>query len=768
MIRAEGRAAAGDHTGQRTFLGRLLAVLGVLAWAPVAMLAMVFFDVQADSSRAESLTLIATVMGFAIILTRLLVAALVWRERRTTLTMLALAMILNASGSVALSMSPDSDVFTFPGPGTAFYLAAATAMAAYLAMDSLVHAKFSIATALEAAMTCGGAACLAVAVLFLPATRQLDQARLPLVGGLIYPLLDLLMVMIIITAATFQGTIRSASTLKTLSGFVLLTVADLPLAASANSSLLQEISGPDHDPSALIYAMWGCAVTLITAGACTPKSHWMKQRWAAFEAFPPISAAFVAVVVLTFRPPDLNVIYVTGPALVTLVAAAARMFLALREARNSAEAYRLSLSDELTGLPNRRAVLNFVAQLDRDGRPVGLLVLDINRFKDVNDTLGHFAGDQVLQILSRRLRAWVPSTSLVARLGADTFGVVVPSSDTAHLSGIALELREVIERAIDVDEHSFLLTATVGIGTMDSGGPSDEVLRKAEIAVHQAKEMHGTVLAYDPETGESTKERVRTAARLRAGLPDKQLRLWYQPQVAAADGQVYGFEALVRWQHPDMGLVPPGDFLPVARQHGLMARLTEEVVEIMLSDVHEFTACGIRARFSFNIAPPELLNAQLMHHILTKVDRAQLEPESLVIEVTEDSFLADPERARVVLHQIADQHIQIAIDDYGTGFSSLQYLRDLPVHELKMDRSFIRMVDADPRSQMIISSTNQMAHGLGLRTVGEGVENEGIAHHLTRLGVDVLQGYEIARPMPMRDVQSWLAARARRKVDLRT
>ncbi len=232
--------------------------------------------------------------------------------------------------------------------------------------------------------------------------------------------------------------------------------------------------------------------------------------------------------------------------------------------------------------------------------------------------------------------------------------------------------------------------------------------------------------------------------------------MWYQPQIDANGEAVRGVEALVRWSHPRQGLLQPAMFLPEARRSGLMLALSEAVIALVLADAQRWAANGLEFRVAVNFAPTELLGGLLLPRLFAAVDEAGLAPETLVIEVTEDSFLADPEKARSVLRQIRQQQVQIAIDDYGTGFSSLSYLRDLPVQEIKMDRSFVSMIRTDPRSKMIVESTRHLAQGLGLRMVAEGVEDSATMADLSDMGIDVLQGYHIARPMPSGEVEPWI------------
>ncbi|MEO6700463.1 MAG: EAL domain-containing protein, partial [Jatrophihabitantaceae bacterium] len=289
---------------------------------------------------------------------------------------------------------------------------------------------------------------------------------------------------------------------------------------------------------------------------------------------------------------------------------------------------------------------------------------------------------------------------------------------------------------------------------------SVELLRRADVAMYQAKSSRSGAVLYDAHSDDFSRQKLRMAEELRRAIPDGQLRMYYQPQIDAATQQVCGLEALVRWQHPKHGLLSPIEFLPAARRDGLMLPLSEEVGRLVVADLQRWGAAGLVPRVSLNCAPAELLSGVFLNRLYDAIAAAHLPPDSLVIEVTEDTFLAEPERARMILADIRAHHVQIAIDDYGTGFSSLSYLRDLPVQELKMDRSFISVMSTDQRSRMIVSSTFQMAHALGLRTVAEGVENAATAADLVAMGVDVLQGYHIARPMPAADVEPWVRHRA--------
>jgi EAL domain-containing protein (putative c-di-GMP-specific phosphodiesterase class I) len=286
---------------------------------------------------------------------------------------------------------------------------------------------------------------------------------------------------------------------------------------------------------------------------------------------------------------------------------------------------------------------------------------------------------------------------------------------------------------------------------------STDLLRRADVAMYQAKQARSGALLYDAHRDDFSRRKLQLADDLRRGIPNGQLVLWYQPQIDAATQQVKGVEALVRWKHPEHGLLSPIEFLPAARRAGLMLQVSQAVLELAIADMRRWTAKGIDLRVAINCAPPELLNGMFLPKLFQACDDGTIPPDRMVIEVTEDSFLAEPERARTILSAIRDHRLEVAIDDYGTGFSSLSYLRDLPVQELKMDRSFISALRTDPRSRMIVASTLQMAQALGLRMVAEGVEDAATMAELVQMGVDLLQGYHLARPMPADELELWFA-----------
>jgi EAL domain-containing protein (putative c-di-GMP-specific phosphodiesterase class I) len=320
-------------------------------------------------------------------------------------------------------------------------------------------------------------------------------------------------------------------------------------------------------------------------------------------------------------------------------------------------------------------------------------------------------------------------------------------------------VRVVLQEPLRVDNIDLAIDASVGITVREAADTSStELLRRADIAMYEAKQSRVGALLFDSSQDGFSRQRLRRGDDLRQAIAEDQLVVWYQPQVAAVTRELVGMEALVRWQHPTEGLLAPIAFLPDARRSGLMPALTETVIRRVLADTRRWIEDGFTFRVAMNWAPPELVGGQLLPHFFASLDDAALPEDTLLVEVTEDSFLSDPERAREALHDLRAHHVQVSIDDYGTGFSSLAYLRDLPVQELKMDRSFVSTVVTDERSRMIVQTTAQMAHALGLRLVAEGVEDAEIADELIPVGVDLFQGYDISRPMPAADVGPWVLA----------
>lgn len=448
-------------------------------------------------------------------------------------------------------------------------------------------------------------------------------------------------------------------------------------------------------------------------------------------------------------------IVLSGFRMVRLVTDLSQMALSRLEAR----------TDDLTGVANRRRVTEILAgPPDDDGVDRTLLVVDLARFKDVNDRFGHHAGDEVIRIVAARLDAFVAPRGTVARLGGDEFALVVGSVTIEASRELAKEILGVIAVPIVVDGSRIQLGASIGVASAGLCGDGAEgVMRCAHAALSAAKRTGGGVSVYD--------EGVDAAARaelalledlrdllLRDGRDAGELVVHYQPQVAAGTREVVGVEALVRWQHPVRGLLPPVAFLDLAERHGLMNHVTTCVLDQAVHEAAGWCTDVGAPRLSVNLSSSCLANPALLGVIDATLLRHGLPASRLIAEVTETSVLEDVTFAVDVTTALAARGIGVSIDDFGTGYSSIARLNALPAEELKLDRSFTMRLTADGRTAAIVAGTIDLAHRLGMRVVAEGVEDEEALHALVALGCDVSQGYLHARPLPSAELRLWLAA----------
>ena len=734
----------------RMRLAAAVRVLGPLGWVVIGAALTTHLVMVNHPGNTEQLILVASLgIFFAILLIRLGCAAVVIHKRRGPLLVLMASIMLWALGAAVVNAGKLSDTAKFPAPGEWLFLASYVGMAAYLVLDERHQMSRGLATWLDVVVICGGTACLASTLLLMPVATSYGKQGLPLLLALLYPLIDLALALLVVAQVVLRLRPDLKHAVMTCVGFVCLAYADGKFVTSVSSST--------YSFSAVNDVAWGVAFALVIGSACRTKRTTLaaipRRRGPALL----IVAATVAIVVLTVRPSAGLAPYVATPAVLTLVAAMGRLVLALREATGAAEALALSQTDDLTMLPNRRAVRNRLDEGLAPDRPLALMLLDMDGFKEVNDTLGHAAGDTVLQLAAHRMRDTLPPEIMIARLGGDEFAVVAENNDEIELLECAQVILDALSEPLIVDGIEISPSASIGIAIQtEADTTGSELLRRADVAMYQAKLTQLGAVLYDPHRDDFSRLRLQQAEELRKGITDGQLVLWYQPQIDAVTRQVCGLEALIRWQHPTQGLLSPAAFLPAARRGGFMLTLSDEVARQAIADVKRLRAHGLNQRVAINCAPAELLSGVFLPHLYELLASSGVPAEAIVVEVTEDSFLADPERAREVLYEMRDHDLQIAIDDYGTGFSSLSYLRDLPVQELKIDRSFVATLSADPRGRMIVLSTLQMARGLGLRTVAEGVEDAATAIDLIEMGVDVLQGYHMARPMPVSDVESWI------------
>jgi diguanylate cyclase (GGDEF)-like protein len=437
--------------------------------------------------------------------------------------------------------------------------------------------------------------------------------------------------------------------------------------------------------------------------------------------------------------------------------------------RQAEENERLALHDHLTGLPNRSLFLDRVehaiSSTSRTGSGVAVLLMDLDRFKEVNDTLGHHCGDLMLKELARRLSAVVRPTDTVARLGGDEFALLVPNL-TQPDAGVLLAER--ISRALQdpfvIDGLPLEAEASVGIALYPAHGDDVEtLLQRADVAMYVAKETKTHYAVYDADVDNYRPERLMLVGELRRAIENHELVLHYQPKATLADGTVRGVEALVRWQHPERGLVQPDVFIPVAEHTGLIRPLTLFVVEEALKQCRTWREQGFELTVAVNVAMRNILDEDFPNALERMLERYGLDPAVLELELTETSVLADPPRAKQILQRLRDTGVSLAVDDFGTGYASLAYLSELPVDEIKIDRSFVMAMDRDEQHARIVRSTIDLGRNLCLGVVAEGVESAEVWDRLVELGCDSAQGYFLARPLPADELTIWLDDRLPRR-----
>ncbi|MET8691123.1 putative bifunctional diguanylate cyclase/phosphodiesterase [Streptomyces bauhiniae] len=425
------------------------------------------------------------------------------------------------------------------------------------------------------------------------------------------------------------------------------------------------------------------------------------------------------------------------------------------------------LRDPLTGLPNRQWLLERIwtalDDAERLGARSALMLIDLDRFRSVNDTLGHLAGDRLLLQIADRLKNALPDGAEAARLGGDEFAVLLPLADsTTSATRIARGLVTTLGSPLDLDGLTLVLEASAGVAVFpDHALDAEGMLRRADVAMYQAKRDRSGVEAYESKRDSNTPDRLALLGDLRRALDAHEVQLHYQPKVRF-DGQVAGLEALVRWVHPERGKVPPDEFIAIAESSGLMPHLTEYVLETALAQVARWREQGLRVPVAVNVSPRDVHTPGFAGSVAARLARHGVPAGALQLEITEHVLLEDPQRAADTLAALAGHGVKMSLDDFGTGYSSLVHLRRLPVSELKIDRSFVARLAVDAEDAAIVRCTVDLAHSLGLVVVAEGVEDDETWEHLRDLRCDAVQGWLVAAAMPPEETTAWLQARGPR------
>lgn len=432
--------------------------------------------------------------------------------------------------------------------------------------------------------------------------------------------------------------------------------------------------------------------------------------------------------------------------------------LATRELRIMDLAFR----DQLTGLPNRAQFTDWLGQelrsAHRDRRSFTILFVDLDRFREVNDLLGHHMGDQLLVEIARRLEAEIQrSADVLARLGGDEFAILLPSTDIPGAILMAQRLSGILQQPVNLEGEKVSLGGSIGLASFPEHGEDiATLLSHSELAMYEAKRNNSGFAVYDPSFDSQNPHQLSLMEELREAIHLGHLELFYQPKLSLKSGTIHHAEALIRWRHPERGLVPPGLFIPYAEKTGFIRKITEWAIGEGLRQSAAWRSQGLDLVISLNLSARDLMNKDLVDIFLDQLKLHGARPESLMLEITESAVMSDPAGALEILNRLHGMGLKLSIDDFGTGYSSLAYLKKLPVSELKIDQSFVTNMTKDHGDEVICKSTIDLGHNLGLEVVAEGIEDQATLEALRRMGCDLAQGYHISRPVPAQVLLEWM------------
>jgi diguanylate cyclase (GGDEF)-like protein len=695
-------------------------------------------------------------------LTQVVPAALCWSAlpaagpRRREVACLAIGMSSFTAGNIMFVLAASHEV-TLPFPSSAdlgflcFYPMALAAIAVAVRRE---HRTVRGAVWLDSLL--GGLAAAAVlAVLLDRVFARAAGSPLEVAITLAFPLFDLLLVAAVVGIAALQGLQVQRHWLPLLAGLGLLASADIIFAL--------RVSTDSYTVGTPLDAVWALGLALMSSWArLSTREHGSgRSEQPVALAVPALATAASLAVLVAASRTHVSPLAVSLATL-TMIATAGRTQLAFRQLRRLADLRRQAATDDLTGLPNRRAFYAHVqAQLTDPGAPQALLLLDLDKFKEVNDSLGHHVGDELLVQAGARLAEQLREGDLLARLGGDEFAVLLSDTTSSQAVAVAVKLRAAIAEPFTLEGIALRIDVSIGVALApEHGSDLTVLLRRADIAMYKAKKGRDGHRVYVGADDTAGKGRLRTLQELRTAIAQAQLALHYQPKITLATNQVRGVEALVRWDHPTRGLLYPHSFLALVEDAGLMRRLTQVVLEQGLDQAALWQAQGRPLTVAVNLSASSLIDSDLPEQVAALLQVRRLPASALQLEITEEFLMADRDRACNILTRLRDHGIQIAVDDFGTGYSSLAYLRDLPIDELKLDRSFVFPMADDARAAALVFSTIALAHSLGLRMVAEGVENGTALAEVTRHDCDQAQGYYLCRPVPAVELDHWLDQRA--------
>lgn len=595
------------------------------------------------------------------------------------------------------------------------------------------------------------------AVFLAPITGTLMGGTAGVIVATAYPVGDMLMLLIAVLGITLVGTRRAHA--------LLWIAAATAIAACGDLLYWNALGGAAYQEGTWMDSLWPLGSILLALGAWLPGSPRADTGGSSRGlVIVPGATLVVATATLVYGTVRGIPVLATIMAVVALLGVLDRLNDTVRHTLLMMEARQQANTDELTGLLNRRG---FAAEVDRylastsSGSRCVLLSADLDGFKDVNDSLGHEAGDEVLRAVAARLVAGVEGqAATIGRLGGDEFAILLPRTGLDDGIELAQRLRDELSLPYLAGGTWVAVVASFGLASAPRDGNTiSALLRRADIAMYRAKKKDLGLTVFDDSQDLAGEHYLQRVADLQQGVDDGELVLHYQPKIALDSGRVMGVEALVRWDRRGRGLTYPDEFLPLAARAGLMKQITDVVMERAAIQAATWQKLGIGLLpISVNVPAPVLIDETLAERFAVLLRSYGLSRGALQVEITEEAALRDKARAQSVIAQLRGLDIQVSIDDYGTGYSSLLYLHQLVVDEVKIDRSFVVPILEDDRSLSIVHSTIDLAHMLGMRVVAEGIEEAAVAEALVGLGCDAAQGYHWSRPLPAEDLEGWLAS----------
>ena len=674
------------------------------------------------------------------------------RRGRAIPVLLGVGLWCWAAGDIVLTVQSDPPS---PSLADAFYVSfyPVTYVALMLLLRRNVK-RFSLASWLDGGVAGLGAAALCATFAFKDVLHHAGGSAAGVAVNLAYPVGDVLLLGLVAGGAAIVGGRRKLPWLLLAAGYALITVGDVFNVLGTSSFI-----GGFADAIA-----WPLSILIVSVAVWveSPAAQPSVSEEPPGFVLPALAAASALAILFVGSLHHVGRVSL-GLAVATLLVAGVRSALSLVGLRSVTEQRRReSITDQLTGLGNRRALFQlmdaFIAQQrepDAPERCLAFMFVDLDKFKEVNDTFGHPTGDELLRQLGARLEESLRSSDLVVRLGGDEFVVALLDAGADYAATVAARLTARIEEPFVLDSVRVQIGASIGIALMPGDATdADDLVRCADLAMYRAK-LEGKRFAIYQEDLDGAANRVQLVEELQEAIEGRQLELHYQPQVDLSTGEINSVEALVRWIHPRLGFVPPLEFIPLAEDAGLMGALTTVVLDEALFQCATWRAAGKELTVSVNISASDLLNPDFPELVRGLLSGYGLGPEMLVLEMTETTAIADFERSQHAIQKLHDLGLVVSVDDFGAGFTSLAYLGSLAVKELKLDRSFItRLAEAaDGRDLALVRATVELAHALGLRVVAEGVEDDHCLSLLTGLRCDLVQGYVISKPKPASELE---------------